>query len=113
MLGVIERIVSMLIQVRDSGRRLFLLGVGGSAVNCGMLSITFVRLTARTNDEGWGTVFAEWLKTSRLHPTDALSSFQSEAKNVEKNVSPNLVQAIIWHLLVSHPLLKFSQTKRE
>ena len=119
-------------------------------------------LTARTNDEGWETVFVEWLKTSRLKPIDALFIFSVGGGNLEKNVTPNLVraleyakeigakvlgvvgrdggytakvrdavsivptvnpdavtphseafQAVIWHLLVTHPLLKIRQTKWE
>ena len=119
-------------------------------------------LTARTNDEGWATVFAEWLKISRLSAKDCIFVFSVGGGNLEKNVSPNLVlalqyakqvgakvagvvgrdggytaqvadacvivptvnqetitphaeafQAIVWHLLVSHPKLKASQTKWE
>ena len=119
-------------------------------------------LTARTNDEGWTTVFVEWLKGSRLNDKDALLVFSVGGGNVEKNVSPNLVtalqlakergasvlgivgrdggytaqvadvciiiptvnpmnttphaeafQAVVWHLLVSHPALKTAQTKWE
>jgi D-sedoheptulose 7-phosphate isomerase len=119
-------------------------------------------LTARTNDEGWASVFVEWLKTSKLQAKDALFVFSVGGGNLEKNVSPNLVmalqlarevgakvtgvvgrdggytakvadacvivptvnpetitphseafQAVIWHLLVSHPKLKAHQTKWE
>jgi D-sedoheptulose 7-phosphate isomerase len=173
----IERMVSILVQVRDAGGRLFFLGVGGSAGNCGHAVNDFRKiagieayaptdnvseLTARTNDEGWETVFVEWLKTSRLKPTDGVFVFSVGGGNLEKNVSPNLVravqyakevgakvlgvvgrdggytakvgdavlivptvnpdavtphaeafQAVIWHLLVTHPLLKIRQTKWE
>ena len=173
----IERMVSILVQIRDTGGRLFFLGVGGSAGNCGHAVNDFRKivgikvyaptdnvseLTARTNDEGWETVFVEWLKTSRLRATDALFIFSVGGGSLEKNVSPNLVralqygkeigakvlgvvgreggytakvgdavlivptvnpdavtphseafQAVIWHLLVTHPLLKIRQTKWE
>src|SRR5262244_2649382 len=105
----IERMVSMLVQLRDVGGRLFFLGVGGSAGNCGHAVNDFRKivgieayaptdnvseLTARTNDEGWETVFVEWLKTSRLSATDALFIFSVGGGNLEKNVSPNLVRAL-------------------
>src|SRR5262249_640480 len=173
----IECMVSILVELRDAGGRLFFLGVGGSAGNCGHAVKQFRKivgieayaptdnvseLTARTNDDGWETVFVEWLKTSRLKPTDALFIFSVGGGNLEKNVSPNLVralqyakkvgtkvlgvvgrdggytakvgdavsivptvnaeavtphseafQAVIWHLLVSHPRLKIQQTKWE
>ena len=151
--------------------RLFLLGVGGSAANCSHAVNDFRKicgieayaptdnvseLTARTNDEGWATVFVEWLKVSRLSRDDMLFIFSVGGGNVEKNISPNLVaaleyakrgrredlsassaataatrrqvadacviiptvnpqnvtphteafQAVVWHLLVSHPALK-------
>jgi len=173
----IERMVSILVQVRNGGGRLFFLGVGGSAGNCSHAVNDFRKivgieayaptdnvseLTARTNDEGWETVFVEWLKTSRLRPTDAVFVLSVGGGNLEKNVSPNLVralqyakeigakvigvvgrdggytakvgdvvsivptvnpdavtphseafQAVIWHLLVTHPRLKIRQTKWE
>ena len=173
----IERMVSILVQLRDVGGRLFFLGVGGSAGNCGHAVNDFRKivsieayaptdnvseLTARTNDEGWDTVFVEWLKISRLKATDAVFIFSVGGGSLEKNVSPNLVralqyakeigakilgvvgrdggytakvgdavliiptvnpeavtphseafQAVIWHLLVTHPLLKTGQTKWE
>jgi len=161
---------SIIVQVRDAGGRLFFLGVGGSVGNCGHAVNDFRKivgmeayaptdnvseLTARTNDEGWETVFVEWLKTSRLNGIDALFIFSVGGGSLEKNVSPNLVralqyakeigakvlgivghdggytarvgdavsivptphseafQAVIWHLLVTHPLLKIRQTKWE
>jgi D-sedoheptulose 7-phosphate isomerase len=173
----IERMVSMLAELRDAGGRVFFLGVGGSAGNSSHAVNDFRKivgieayaptdnvseLTARTNDEGWETVFVEWLKTSRLKPIDALFIFSVGGGDLEKNVSPNLVralqyakkvgakvlgvvgrdggytakvgdavsvvptvnpeavtphseafQAVIWHLLVSHPRLKICQTKWE
>ncbi len=175
--GSIERIVSILAQLRDRGGRLFFLGVGGSAGNCSHAVNDFRKivgieayaatdnvseLTARINDEGWETGFVEWLKVSRLKPIDALFIFSVGGGDLEKNISPNLVraaqyakqigakvlgivgrdggytakvgdavsivptvnpdavtahseafQAVIWHLLVTHPLLKIRQTKWE
>jgi D-sedoheptulose 7-phosphate isomerase len=95
--------------VRDGGGRLFVLGVGGSAghashaVNdfrkiCGFEAYAptdnVSELTARVNDEGWDTSFSEWLKVSRLGPSDALLIFSVGGGNREKNVSPNLVRAL-------------------
>jgi D-sedoheptulose 7-phosphate isomerase len=175
--GPIERMVSILARLRESSGRLFFLGVGGSAGNCGHAVNDFRKivgieayaptdnvseLTARTNDEGWETVFVEWLKVSRLKPIDVLFIFSVGGGDLEMNVSPNLVravqyakeigakvigvvgrdggytakvgdavsivptvnpdavtphseafQAVIWHLLVTHPLLKIRQTKWE
>jgi D-sedoheptulose 7-phosphate isomerase len=172
-----EKAVDLLAAVRERGGRLFILGVGGSAANashavndfrkiagleCYAPTDNVSELTARTNDEGWSTVFAEWLKGSRLNESDALLIFSVGGGNLEKNVSPNLVlalqlaqergsailgivgrdggytaqvadvtiriptvnpnnitphseafQAVIWHLLVSHPKLKVGQTKWE
>jgi D-sedoheptulose 7-phosphate isomerase len=176
-IGVIDRMVDILVALRAGGGRLFFLGVGGSAGNCSHAVNDFRKLvgiesyaptdnvselTARTNDEGWETVFAEWLKISRLGAKDAVFIFSVGGGSLEKNVSPNLVraleyakamgakivgvvgrdggytakvgdavciiptvnpdavtphseafQAIIWHLLVSHPALKARQTKWE
>src|SRR5262249_16092187 len=173
----IERVVDLLVDVRARGGRLFVLGVGGSAANASHAVNDFRKivgieayaptdnvseLTARTNDEGWETVFVEWLKTSRLRATDAVFVFSVGGGSLENNVSPNLVfalryakgigakvlgvlgrdggytakvgdsvlivptvnpdavtphseafQAVIWHLLVTHPLLKIGQTKWE
>jgi D-sedoheptulose 7-phosphate isomerase len=173
----IERVARTLADVRGRGGRLFFLGVGGSAGNCGHAVNDFRKLagfeayaptdnvselTARTNDEGWETVFAAWLKGSRLSAEDALVIFSVGGGSLEKNISPNLVravqyarevgsaiigivgrdggytaqmadacvivptvnaetitphaesfQAVIWHLLVSHPLLKVAGTKWE
>jgi D-sedoheptulose 7-phosphate isomerase len=175
--AVCERAVELLAAVRKRGGRLFILGVGGSAANashavndfrkiagleCYAPTDNVSELTARTNDEGWSTTFAEWLKGSRLNQQDALLVFSVGGGSVEKNISPNLVaalqlakergasilgivgrdggytaqvadvtilvptvnsenvtphteafQAIIWHLLVSHPKLKLGQTKWE
>jgi D-sedoheptulose 7-phosphate isomerase len=173
----IERVASMLVATRAAGGRLFILGVGGNAANASHAVNDFRKiagmeayaptdnvseLTARTNDEGWATVFESWLRTSRLRTEDALLIFSVGGGNLEKNVSPNLVkaleyakivgsrilgivgrdggftaqaadacviiptvnaahttphaeafQAVVWHLLVSHPEVKQSETKWE
>jgi D-sedoheptulose 7-phosphate isomerase len=173
----IDRMAAMLAELRAAGGRLFLLGVGGSAANCSHAVNDFRKiahieaytpvdnvseLTARTNDDGWDTVFSEWLKGSHLRPEDMLFVLSVGGGNAEQNVSPNLVkaldyakqvkarvigiigrdgghtrrvadacivvptvnaetvtphteafQAVIWHVLVSHPLLKLAQTKWE
>ena len=175
--NAIESIVNLLADIKPGNGRLFFLGVGGSAANCshavndfrkivGIEAYTPVdnvsELTARTNDEGWDTIFSEWLRTSRLNTADAVFILSVGGGNLEKNVSPNLVkalqyakivgariagivgrdggytatvadacvivptinpetitphsealQAVIWHLLVSHPKLKVHQTKWE
>ena len=173
----IERMVEVLANVRSQGGRLFFLGVGGSAGNCSHAVNDFRKLagfeayaptdnvselTARTNDEGWDTVFAAWLAGSRLRPEDGVFVLSVGGGSVEKNVSANLVralehartvgasivgivgrdggytarvadvcvivptvnpetitphseafQAVVWHLLVSHPRLKTAPTKWE
>ena len=173
----IERMADILAEIKRSGGRLFFLGVGGSAGNCSHAVNDFRKivgiesyaptdnvseLTARTNDEGWQTIFSEWLKISKLTPRDGIFIFSVGGGNLEKNISPNLVealkfaqsvgakimgvvgrdggftatvadacvivptvnpetitphseafQAVIWHLLVSHPKLKENQTKWE
>ena len=173
----IERIAERLAEVRSRGGRLFFLGVGGSAGNCSHAVNDFRKLagfeayaptdnvselTARTNDEGWDTVFAGWLAGSRLRPDDAVFVLSVGGGSIEKNISANLVralqyaktvaativgvvgrdggytatvadacvivptvnsetvtphseafQAVVWHLLVSHPLLKTTSTKWE
>jgi D-sedoheptulose 7-phosphate isomerase len=175
--ALLEKLVGELADLRERGGRLFFLGVGGSAGNCSHAVNDFRKivgieayaptdnvseLTARTNDEGWHTIFREWLKTSKLGANDAVLVFSVGGGNLEKNVSPNLVgalqlakevgarifgivgrdggytatvgdvvvivptvnadnvtphseafQAVIWHLLVSHPKLKAHQTKWE
>jgi D-sedoheptulose 7-phosphate isomerase len=175
--SAIERVAELLAMVRQRGGRLFFLGVGGSAGNCSHAVNDFRKLagfeayaptdnvselTARTNDEGWDTVFEAWLKGSRLRADDAVFVFSVGGGSREKNISPNLVnaleyakslgttilgvvgrdggctakladacvvvptvnpervtphaeafQAVVWHLLVSHPLLKASATKWE
>ena len=101
--------MALLAQTRDSGGRLFILGVGGSAGNASHAVNDFRKLagieayaptdnvselTARTNDEGWSTVFERWLRVSRLGPKDMLLIFSVGGGNLEKLVSPNLVEAL-------------------
>lgn len=108
-LAAIEKVANGIAAVRSNGGRLFILGVGGSAGHAGHAVNDFRKicgveayaptdnvseLTARTNDEGWETVFSEWLKVSRLSPQDALLVFSVGGGNLEKNVSPNLVAAL-------------------
>ena len=105
----IEALCSELVSLRDRDGRLFILGVGGSAGNAGHAVNDFRKLcgieayaptdnvselTARTNDEGWPTVFSEWLKVSRINARDAILIFSVGGGNLEKNVSPNIVSAI-------------------
>jgi D-sedoheptulose 7-phosphate isomerase len=105
----IEALCGELVGLRDRDGRLFILGVGGSAGNashavndfrklCGIEAYAptdnVSELTARTNDEGWPTVFSEWLKVSRADEKDAILIFSVGGGNLEKNVSPNLVSAI-------------------
>jgi D-sedoheptulose 7-phosphate isomerase len=104
-----EKAVELLASVRARGGRLFMLGVGGSAANashavndfrklagleCYAPTDNVSELTARTNDEGWSTVFAEWLKGSRLNKEDALLILSVGGGDLEKNISPNLVAAL-------------------
>ena len=173
----IEKMADLLVKVKVEGGRVFFLGVGGSAGNCSHAVNDFRKivgiecyaptdnvseLTARTNDDGWASVFVEWLKVSKLQSKDALFIFSVGGGNLEKNIGPNLVeaiklakaigakvtgvvgrdggytaqaadaclivptvnpanitphseafQAVVWHLLVSHPKLKANQTKWE
>jgi len=107
--ALLEKVVEGLAAVRERGGRLFILGVGGSAANashavndfrkiCGFEAYAptdnVSELTARTNDEGWATVFAEWLRGSRVNAQDGLLIFSVGGGNLEKNVSPNLVEAL-------------------
>lgn len=175
--AAIDRVADLLAATRERGGRLFILGVGGSAGNASHAVNDFRKLagieayaptdnvselTARTNDEGWPTVFEAWLKVSRLRAGDTVLVLSVGGGNVEKNVSPNLVaaldharsvgasiagivgrdgghtarvadacvivpvvnpehvtphseafQAVVWHLLVSHPKVKARATKWE
>jgi D-sedoheptulose 7-phosphate isomerase len=105
----VEKIVDILLSVRESGGRLFFLGVGGSAgsashaVNdfrkiCGFEAYTptdnVSELTARVNDEGWETVFAEWLKGSRVRAGDAVFVFSVGGGDREKKISVNITEAL-------------------
>ncbi|MEO7145004.1 MAG: SIS domain-containing protein [Bryobacteraceae bacterium] len=173
----IERVAQLLAATRERGGRLFILGVGGSAANASHAVNDFRKiagieayaptdnvseLTARTNDEGWASVFDQWLRVSHLRSSDMLLIFSVGGGNLEKGVSPNLVaamqyaksvgasiagivgrdggytaqvadacvivptvnpvhvtphseafQAVVWHLLVSHPSVKRAETKWE
>jgi D-sedoheptulose 7-phosphate isomerase len=175
--AVIDRLVALLVALRQRGGRLFILGVGGSAGNashavndfrkiCGIESYTptdnVSELTARVNDDGWETAFANWLRVSRLAKQDMLLVFSVGGGDLQRNISPNLVralelakqvgatvagvvgrdggytakvadacvivptirgetvtphaeafQAVVWHLLVSHPLLQAAPMKWE
>lgn len=175
--SAIERMAVLLADLRRGGGRLFLLGVGGSAANCShavndFRKITGIEayaptdnvseLTARTNDDGWASVFVNWLRVSQLKAGDTIFVLSVGGGNLAKQVSPNLVsaleyakqvrarvigivgrdggytatvadacviiptvnpetvtphteafQAVVWHLLVSHPSLKAAQTKWE
>jgi len=105
----IDRLVVRLVRLRAEGGRLFLCGVGGSAGNCGHAVNDFRKLagieayaptdnvselTARTNDEGWDRIFADWLKVSKPTSRDAMLILSVGGGNKEKNVSPNLVVGI-------------------
>src|ERR1700746_2865364 len=105
----LEKAAKMIGELRATGGRLFILGVGGSAANASHAVNDFRKiagieayaptdnvseLPARTNDEGWATVFEGWLKTSKLHEHDALLVFSVGGGDVERNVSPNLVAAL-------------------
>jgi D-sedoheptulose 7-phosphate isomerase len=104
-----EKCVAELRAVREHGGRLFMLGVGGSAANAShavndFRKITGIEtyaptdnvseLTARTNDDGWASVFVEWLRVSKLNSKDCLFILSVGGGNLEKNVSPNLVAAM-------------------
>ena len=105
----VERVADALANVRERGGRLFVLGVGGSAANCSHAVNDFRKiagfeayaptdnvseLTARTNDEGWASVFVEWLRGSRLRKEDGIFVFSVGGGNLAKNISPNLVSAL-------------------
>ena len=110
-LASIEALATELDRLRERGGRLFLIGVGGSAGNCSHAVNDFRKLcgieayspadnaselTARTNDEGWDTVFAAWLDTSRLDEKDAILVFSVGGGDPERNISVNIVKAIEW-----------------
>lgn len=105
----IDNLVGELVALRERGGRLFIIGVGGSAANashavndfrklCGIETYAptdnVSELTARTNDEGWETVFSEWLRISRANENDAILVFSVGGGNAEMNVSMNIVAAL-------------------
>ena len=105
----VEKIVDILIDIRNNGGRLFFIGVGGGAGNASHAVNDFRKiagiesyspcdnvseLTARINDDGWESVFVEWLKGSKLNKRDGLFIFSVGGGNLEKNISPNLVRAL-------------------
>lgn len=105
----IERMINLLVQLREKGGRLFFLGVGGGAGNashavndfrkiCGIESYTpsdnVSELSARVNDDGWDTVFVNWLKGSKLRNSDGVFVFSVGGGNAAKNISANLVYAL-------------------
>jgi D-sedoheptulose 7-phosphate isomerase len=108
-LDAVERLADSLVAVRDRGGRVFVLGVGGSAANAGH-AVNDLRklcdieayaptdnvseLTARTNDDGWASVFSSWFKTSRANERDAVLVLSVGGGDRERNVSPNLVEAL-------------------
>src|SRR6266852_6121312 len=107
--AALERMVDLLVAVRERGGRLFILGVGGSAANASHAVNDFRKiagietyaptdnvseLTARVNDEGWATVFAAWLRGSHLKSQDAVMVFSVGGGDLQRNVSPNLVRAL-------------------
>ena len=105
----IEKTVKLLVKLKRKGGRLFLLGVGGSAANCSHAVNDFRKianieaytpidnvseLTARINDDGWETIFINWLKVSKLGSKDAVMVLSVGGGNLEKNISPNIVEAL-------------------
>jgi D-sedoheptulose 7-phosphate isomerase len=105
----ITRAIELLAETRNRGGRLFILGVGGSSANASHAVNDFRKLvglesyaptdnvselTARTNDEGWASVFLEWLKGSHLQSKDMIFVLSVGGGNLEKNISPNLVSAL-------------------
>lgn len=106
---IVEKIVDLLSDVKSTGGRLFVLGVGGSAANASHAVNDFrklagietyaptdnvAELTARTNDEGWQTVFSGWLRVSKLNSKDCLFILSVGGGDKDRNVSPNLIEAI-------------------
>jgi len=107
--NAVEQMANELASLRERGGRLFLLGVGGSAGNCSHAVNDFRKLcgieayspidnvselTARTNDEGWDTVFTGWLEVSRLNANDAILVFSVGGGDAQRNVSVNIVKAV-------------------
>jgi D-sedoheptulose 7-phosphate isomerase len=107
--AAIDKMVGLLVDLRTRGGRLFFLGVGGSAANCAHAVNDFRKivqietyaptdnvseLTARTNDEGWETVFVQWLRVSKLSARDMVFVLSVGGGDLERNISPNLVRAL-------------------
>ncbi len=107
--ALIERMLEILVTVREDGGRLFFLGVGGGAghaghavndfrkiagIECYAPSDNVSELTARINDDGWDTCYANWLRGSRLNERDALFVFSVGGGSIEKNISMNLVNSL-------------------
>tara|TARA_B100000945_G_C20411140_1_gene612631 strand:+ start:1793 stop:2389 length:597 start_codon:yes stop_codon:yes gene_type:complete len=107
----LEKMVEILVETRELGGRLFILGVGGSAANashavndfrkiCGMEAYAptdnVSELTARTNDEGWDSVFVEWLRISKLNSKDCVLVFSVGGGNKKENISTNLVYSLVF-----------------
>lgn len=107
--NAIEAMTVLLVKLRERGGRLFLIGVGGGAGHAGHAVNDFRKLagiesyspsdnvselTARTNDEGWDTTYAAWLKVSKLSANDMLFIFSVGGGDLEKNISPNIVRAV-------------------
>lgn len=107
----IEKVIQILVTVKNTGGRLFFIGVGGSAGNAshavndfrkiaGFEAYTPVdnvsELMARTNDEGWETIFSEWLRGSHLNKNDAVVVFSVGGGNLAKHISPNIVRALAY-----------------
>ncbi len=105
----VKRIIDSLVKLREEGGRLFFLGVGGGAANashavndfrkiCGLEAYTptdnVSELTARTNDNGWESVFVDWLRESKLSPVDGVFILSVGGGNSEKNISVNLIRAL-------------------
>lgn len=106
---IIENLTELLLNIKKKNGRIFFLGIGGSAGNCSHAVNDFRKivgiecyaptdniseLTARINDEGWDSIFVEWLKISKLSKNDLLFVFSVGGGNLEKNISPNLVLAL-------------------
>lgn len=107
--AVIEKMARLLVELRQAGGRLFVLGVGGGAGHASHAVGDFRKiagieaytpldnvpeLTARTNDEGWETVMAAWLEGSHIANKDMLFIFSVGGGDLERNISPNLVRAL-------------------
>ncbi len=118
--GVIEKMIELIRKVKYEGGRIFFLGVGGSAGNCSHAVNDFRKIigiesyaptdnvseiTARTNDEGWASIFVEWLKISRLKSKDMIFVFSVGGGDLEKNISPNLVEALKYAKLVGSKII--------